>query len=103
MMKYGLLIALCFFVAYSAQKPAVFERCIACHGEQGQHIAPGSKGNITIAGLSKQKVIADLRGYRAKTANNGGAKNVMYIQAQNLSDEEIEALASYISTLPKAP
>ncbi len=81
--------------------PVAFARCIPCHGESGQKVAPGAKGGATIAGLNKQKLIADLRGYRAKRADNGGAKFIMYSQAENLSDADIEALASYISSLPK--
>lgn len=81
--------------------PIAFARCIPCHGENGQKVAPGAKGGATIAGLNKQKLIADLRGYRAKRTDNGGAKFIMYSQAENLSDADIEALASYISSLPK--
>lgn len=81
--------------------PKVFAKCVACHGVDGQKIAPGTRGETRIAGLREEKIIADLKGYRAQFTDNGGAKSIMYIQAQNLSDEQILALARYISSLPK--
>ncbi|MBR2495504.1 c-type cytochrome [Helicobacter sp.] len=89
-------------LALANSAPKIFTKCIACHGEDGQKIAPGARGGTSIAGLSKQKLIADLKGYRAQFADNGGAKSIMYIQAQNLSDTDIKELAEYISSLPKA-
>lgn len=97
---WGLGLACSLALADSA--PKIFAKCVACHGEDGQKIAPGAKGGTSIAGLSKQKLIADLKGYRAQFTDNGGAKSIMYIQAQNLSDTDIKELAEYISSLPKA-
>ncbi|PAF41835.1 c-type cytochrome [Helicobacter sp. 11S03491-1] len=84
----------------AAQSPAAFKKCVACHGANGQKIAPGAKGGVTIAGLPKNKLLTDLKGYKAGTADNGGAKAIMYGQMKNVSDQDIEALADYISKLP---
>lgn len=101
-MKKLLFLTLLSFASFAfAEAPAVFKKCIACHGPDAKKIAPGSKGNVTIAGMAKDKLITELKGYRAKTADNGGAKAIMYGQAANLSDADIEALADYISKLPK--
>ena len=101
-MKKLLFLTLLSFVSFAfAEAPAVFKKCIACHGPDAKKVAPGSKGGVTIAGMAKDELIKELKGYRAKTADNGGAKAIMYGQAANLSDDDIEALADYISKLPK--
>ncbi|PAF49880.1 cytochrome C [Helicobacter sp. 12S02232-10] len=101
-MKKLLIIALfgAASLAIAAEAPAAFKKCVACHGANGQKVAPGAKGGITIAGLPKNKLLADLKGYKAGTADNGGAKAIMYAQMKNVSDSDIEALADYISKLP---
>lgn len=88
-------------LAYSAEQPAVFKKCIACHGPDAKKVAPGSKGGVTIAGMAKEDLLRKLKGYKAKTEDNGGAKAIMYAQMANVSDADIEALAEYISKLPK--
>lgn len=88
-------------IEISQSAPRIFAKCAACHGVDGQTIAPGTRGETRIAGLREEKIIADLKGYRARFTDNGGAKSIMYIQAQNLSDKEILDLARYISSLPK--
>ncbi|CAM3349671.1 c-type cytochrome [Helicobacter labetoulli] len=101
-MKKLLFLTLLSFASFAfAEAPAVFKKCIACHGPDAKKVAPGSKGGVTIAGMAKDELIKELKGYRAKTADNGGAKAIMYGQAANLSDNDIEALADYISKLPK--
>lgn len=103
-MLYRLLcgLGLACTLALADPAPKIFAKCIACHGQDGQAIAPGAKGGTSIAGLSKQKLIADLKGYRAQFTDNGGAKSIMYLQARDLSDSDIQELAEYISKLPKA-
>ena len=101
-MKKLLFLTLLSFASFAfAEAPAVFKKCIACHGADAKKVAPGSKGGVTIAGMAKDELVKELKGYRAKTAENGGAKAIMYGQAANLSDADIEALADYISKLPK--
>ncbi|WP_110581835.1 c-type cytochrome [Helicobacter cinaedi] len=101
-MKKLLFLTLLSFASFAfAEAPTVFKKCIACHGADAKKVAPGSKGGVTIAGMAKDELVKELKGYRAKTADNGGAKAIMYGQAANLSDADIEALADYISKLPK--
>lgn len=88
-------------LSFSADEPPIFNRCKACHGPTAQKVAPGQKTR-PIAGLPKEKLLEDLRGYRAGTADNGGNKAIMYAQMRNVSDEDIELLAEYISKLPPA-
>lgn len=101
-MKKMLFLTLLSFASFAfADAPAVFKKCIACHGADAKKVAPGSKGGVTIAGMPKAELLKQLKGYKAKTADNGGAKAIMYGQMANVSDEDIEALADYISKLPK--
>ena len=89
-------------VAESGPNPTnLYKKCIACHGEKGDKVAPGSVGSVLIADLSKEMLIADLKGYRAKTLNKGGTAAIMYLQANGLSDEDIEILGEYISSFKK--
>lgn len=88
--------------AIQAKNPKdLYKKCIACHGARGDKVAPGSAGNITIADLSKSILIADMKGYRAKTLSKGGTAAIMYLQANGLSDEDIEILSEYISNFKK--
>lgn len=88
--------------AIQAKNPKdLYKKCIACHGARGDKVAPGSAGNITIADLSKSILIEDMKGYRAKTLNKGGTAAIMYLQANGLSDEDIEILGEYISSFKK--
>nr|WP_232817664.1 c-type cytochrome [Helicobacter burdigaliensis] len=87
----------------AADGAAIFKKCIACHGANGERVAPGSVGGITIGGMAKDRIMEQLKGYRAGTADNGGAKAIMYANMKNwkLTDDDIEAVADYISKLPK--
>lgn len=87
----------------AADGAAIYKKCIACHGVNGEKVAPGSKGNITIGGMDKAELVTQLKGYAAGTADNGGAKAIMYANMKNwkLTDADIDAVADYISKLPK--
>lgn len=101
-MKKLLILGLLGFASFAfADAPAAFKKCIACHGPDAKKIAPGSKGDVTIAGMAKEDLLKKLKGYKAKTEDNGGAKAIMYGQMASVSDADIEALADYISKLPK--
>lgn len=86
----------------STKQPASYSQCASCHGNNGNKQAPGSRGNTTIAGLPTYKIIGDLRAYKHKIGNKGGTNPIMQEQAQNLSERDIQALAEYISKLPKS-
>lgn len=78
---------------------ALYAKCAPCHGKDGKSVAPGSVGNVLLASLHKAQVIESLKGFRARTLSKGGNSVIMYMQTKNLSDEDIEALASYIDSL----
>ncbi|WP_034360418.1 c-type cytochrome [Helicobacter japonicus] len=76
----------------------LYARCAACHGKDGKSVAPGSVGNVLIASMNKAQVIESLKGFRARTLSRGGNSVIMYMQTKNLSDKDIEALATYIDS-----
>ncbi len=96
----GLVLATGALMA--ADGAEIFKKCIACHGPNADKIAPGSKGDVTLAGMDKARIIEQLKGYAAGTADNGGAKAIMYANMKNfkLTDADIEAVADHISKLP---
>ena len=101
----GMCLSTCVANDALIEKGALlFKKCIACHGENGDRVAPGSKAGITIGGLDEKYLIEQLKGYAAGTADNGGAKMIMYANMKNwrFSNADIQALSAYISRLPKA-
>lgn len=71
-------------------------KCSGCHGSKGQKHALG-KSNI-LAGQSKELLKEKMEGY--KNGSYGGAmKQIMSSQISSMSEEQIEALADYISKL----
>lgn len=74
----------------------LFTKCSSCHGQNAEKKAL-NKSQV-IKGWSTHKITTALKGY--KTGSYGGAmKGVMKAQVANLSDSEIKALATYISSL----
>lgn len=102
MKKILLGLALASGCLMAADGADIFKKCIACHGAKAERVAPGSKGNVTIAGMDKARLVEQLKGYAAGTADNGGAKAIMYANMKNfkLTDADIDAVADYISQLP---
>ena len=79
----------------------LYAKCISCHGKKGTMVAPGSVNSILIANLSKESIVKSLHGYRDRTLVKGPRAAIMYLQAMDLSDEDIDLLASYISNFRK--
>lgn len=79
----------------------LYKKCIACHGEKGDKVAPGSVGSVYLADIPKDEIIKALKGYRAKNFSKGGTFAIMYLQANGLSDGDIETLADYIASFKK--
>ena len=70
--------------------------CAACHGQNGIAQIPGYPN---LAGQNEAYLVSSLKAYRSKQ-RNGGQAAVMQGQAAGLSDEDIENLAAYFSSLP---
>lgn len=76
----------------------VYKKCSSCHGLKGEK-KPLGKDEI-INTMSKAKIIKELKELRDETSYfDGKKKRIMQNQAKPLSDEEITAVAQYITTL----
>jgi len=81
--------------ALAADGKALFVKCAGCHGTDGAKTALGNK---TLKGQKAEAIAKTLAGYKAKTYG-GAKKGMMEAQAATLSDDDIKALADYISKL----
>lgn len=79
----------------TSKPPAVYDKCKGCHGIDGKTAALGK--SAVIAGQDKQAIITSMNQYKAGTKNVTGMGSLMKGQAASLSDEEIEAIAEYLS------
>ncbi len=71
--------------------------CISCHGVQGKGAAPTSSMFPVIGGQQKEYIHEQLMEFRAGERTNSPA-GIMNTMTKYLSDEEIAALADYISS-----
>ncbi|MBN2824132.1 MAG: c-type cytochrome [Campylobacterales bacterium] len=78
-----------------AEAPASYTACKACHGEKGEKGFAAAPTKVP-ANLTKEKIVESLNGYKAKTIT-GPTAAMMYGQAANLTDAQIEELATYIA------
>ena len=78
----------------AADGTALYNKCAACHGANGEKHALG-KSKI-IKDMSQEQLVTALRGYQ--DGSYGGAmKALMKGQVASMSDEEIHAVAKHIS------
>lgn len=80
--------------AQEAAVPDMVVLCSGCHGEQGISLADEIPN---LAGQKKPYLIKALKDYRATRRNNP----TMNAMAGNLSDDDIEKLATYFSGLKR--
>ncbi|MDG3088854.1 cytochrome c [Vibrio hannami] len=69
--------------------------CAACHGADGIAVIPGYPN---LKGQNEQYIISSLKAYKAKE-RNGGLAVLMQPQASMLSDQDIENVAAYYSSM----
>lgn len=77
---------------------ALYKRCAGCHGMRGENVALG--GSKVIQKCSKEDLVKKLKGYR-DGAFSGLRVPIMEEQVADLSDRDIEVLASYINGFQK--
>jgi cytochrome c553 len=72
--------------------------CVNCHGTNGKGKSPGNPVFPVIGGQQKDYLRGQLINFRAGDRSNspGGVMNII---TQNLTDEELDALADYVSGL----
>lgn len=80
----------------AADGKALYVRCASCHGQNGEKKALNT--SAIIQGWSKDEILKALKGYIDGTYG-GNMKGVMLGQLKSFNDTELEALATYISSL----
>jgi cytochrome c553 len=83
--------------AMAPEVPAAYDKCKGCHGLDGKTVALGK--SAVIAGQDKATIITSMNEYKAGTKNVAGMGALMKGQAASMSDEEIEAVAEYLSQM----
>ena len=83
----------------SSTAPAQYAKCAGCHGKDGKMKALG-KSEI-IAGQPKADLVKKIKEYQAGTRNVAGMGGLMKGQVAGLSDADIDAVATYLSSLKK--
>jgi len=76
---------------------ALFAKCAGCHGADGKTKALGKSG--IIAGQAAADLETKIAGYKAGTLNTAGMGALMKGQVASMSDDDIKAVATYISGL----
>jgi len=71
-------------------------QCASCHGQEAEKSALNT--SKIIAGWDEKKVLAALKGYK-ENSYGGNLKAIMKGQVNHLSEEELQAVAAYVSTL----
>jgi len=80
-----------------AKGAALFKKCAGCHGADGKTKALGK--SEVIAGQSAEDLVKKITEYKAGTRNVAGMGTLMKGQVAPMSDEDIKAVAAYISNL----
>ena len=81
----------------SAKGKELFSKCAGCHGVDGKTKALGK--SEVIAGQNADDLVKKITEYKAGNRNVAGMGQLMQGQVKSLSDEDIKALANYISNL----
>lgn len=71
-----------------------YAKCMACHGANGEKVAPGGKSKI-IKDMTKEDFIAALKGYQNGTYG-GTQKALMVLQVKNMSEATMKEIADMI-------
>ena len=90
--------AQCFAAGDIEKGKQLFQKCVACHGNDGY--GKKSQNAPMIAGQYDWYLIAQITKIKIQERKNANA-NKMYPFVKNLTDAEIEHLAAYIQSLAK--
>ena len=94
----NIILSLLFINTLSmANGQDLYKLCTVCHGEFGELQALHK--SALIKGQESAKTIKQLTAYKNGELDQYGLGNIMNMQVQSLSEDDIQALANYISTL----
>jgi len=99
MKKIALTLLVASVSLMAADGAALYKKCAACHGAQGEKKALGKSEIIDT--WSAAQIEEALNGYKAGTRNIHGMGALMKGQVASYSEEDIEAVSKYIAGLKK--
>jgi cytochrome c553 len=91
---YGLMLGGAVSLTADSQ---LFKQCVVCHGADGSNKALGM--SQVIKGWKPEKIKASILKYQGMDKSGSFGKQIMYKQVKDLSAEQVESLAKYISEL----
>lgn len=78
-------------IANAGDRRAAVPPCLSCHGETGSALFP------RLRGLSRQYIAGQLNLFRSGIRSGTAYADIMAVVANRLSDEQIDAVAAYLS------
>ena len=72
---------------------APYDKCVACHGANGEKVAMGK--SKVLSDMTKAEIVSSLKGYQDGTYG-GPMKGLMKGQVAGLSDADINAIAEKV-------
>ena len=88
-----MILLLAFSGTLMADGALVYQKCVICHGANGEKAALGKSKVINT--MKKAEIVAAIKGY--KDGSYGGAmKGAMKNQIKDMSDADIKAVAELI-------
>jgi cytochrome c553 len=94
----NIILTLIFISSLSmANGQELYKLCSVCHGETGKLQALHK--SALIQGQESNKTIKQLTAYKNGELDQYGLGNIMNMQIQTLSEEDIQELAEYIAQL----
>ena len=76
---------------------ALYKKCAACHGANGEKKALGKSEIINT--MSKEELTTSLKEYKAGTRNTKGMGALMKGQVASYTEADITAVSEYISSI----
>lgn len=92
------LIALVSIASADRTGAEIFKKCAICHGDKAQKKSLGL--SKIIANMKADKILEELKAYRAGELNQYGQGAMMKGQATKLTDDEMQTVALYVESLP---
>ena len=93
-----LALVLSSTVMLAADGAALYKKCVACHGINGEKQALGK--SKVIAEMTQDELVAAMSGYKDGTYG-GSMKALMKGQVATLNEGDITVLAEHISAMKK--
>lgn len=83
-------------MAMASDGAALYKKCVACHGANGEKPALGK--SLVINKMTKDDLVSALNGYKDGSYGKS-MKALMKGQVANLESSDIDALAEYIASM----